>query len=145
AVQLLGMTEIEDPRVTGSRDIIDRQSRDLSRLLDDLLDVARVTQGKISLRPEEFCLRQLLVEIVRDQQEAGGMHCDVELQLPDDQLPVRGDRLRIKQVFLNLLHNADKFSDGDDTITVRAWAAGDEVAVSVRDRGIGIPRDMLDS
>ena len=145
AVQLMNMAHIADPALAKSRDIVDRQSRDLSRLLDDLLDVARVTQGKISLQTEELGLRQLLEEIVRDQREAGSMHCEIVLQLPADPLPVKGDRLRIKQVFLNLLHNADKFSDGDGEIRVRAWIAGNDVAVSVRDRGIGIPRHMLDS
>lgn len=146
AVQLMNMSDINDPLLAKSRDIIDRQSKDLSRLLDDLLDVARVTQGKISLQTEEFGLRQLLEEIVRDQREAGSMHCEIALQLPgDDPLPVNGDRLRIKQVFLNLLHNADKFSDGDGEIRVRAWTEGDDIAVCVRDRGIGIPKHMLDS
>jgi signal transduction histidine kinase/CheY-like chemotaxis protein len=146
AVQLMNMSDIRDPVLAKSRDIIDRQTMDLSRLLDDLLDVARVTQGKISLQTEEFGLRQLLEEIVRDQREAGSMHCEIALQLPaDDALSVNGDRLRIKQVFLNLLHNADKFSDGDGEIRVRAWIEGDDVAVSVRDRGIGIPKHMLGS
>jgi signal transduction histidine kinase/CheY-like chemotaxis protein len=145
AVQLMNMTDITNPALAKSRDIIDRQSMDLSRLLDDLLDVARVTLGKISLKNEEFSLRQLLDEIVRDQRDAGSMHCGILHQLPDDPMPIRGDRLRIKQVFLNLLNNADKFSDGDDEILVRAWITGNEVAVSIRDRGIGIPRHMLDS
>jgi signal transduction histidine kinase/CheY-like chemotaxis protein len=146
AVQLMNMSDISDPALAKSRDIIDRQSMDLSRLLDDLLDVARVTQGKISLQTEEFGLRQLLEEIVRDQRGAGSMHCEIALQLPEnDPLPVNGDRLRIKQVFLNLLHNADKFSDGGGEIRVRAWTEGNDVAVSVRDRGIGIPKHMLDS
>src|SRR5690606_15952484 len=145
AVQLMNMSEIDDPMLEKSRDIIDRQTLDLSRLLDDLLDVARVTQGKISLKVEELSLRQLLEEIVRDQRASGAMHCEIELELPDDELPVRGDRLRIKQVFLNLLHNADKFSDGDGEIRIRAWSDGKEIGISVRDRGIGIPRHMLDS
>jgi signal transduction histidine kinase/CheY-like chemotaxis protein len=145
AVQLMNMTEIDDPVLAKSRDIIDRQTLDLSRLLDDLLDVARVTQGKISLKTEQFSLRELLEEIVRDQRAAGSIHCEIVLTLPDDPLPVKGDRLRIKQVFLNLLHNADKFSDGDGEVEVRARMEGDDVAISVRDRGIGIPRHMLDS
>lgn len=145
AVQLMNMSEIDDPALAKSRDIIDRQSMDLSRLLDDLLDVARVTQGKVSLKVEELSLRQLLDEIVRDQREAGALQCRIELELPDDELPIRGDRLRIKQVFLNLLHNADKFSDGDGEIRIRAWSDGKEVGISVRDRGIGIPRHMLES
>jgi signal transduction histidine kinase/ActR/RegA family two-component response regulator len=145
AVQLMNMAEITDPALARSRDIIDRQSRDLSRLLDDLLDVARVTQGEISLKIEKFSLRLLLEEIVRDQRETGTMHCDIALQLPDDDLPVEADRLRIKQVFLNLLLNADKFSDGDGDIGIRAWNDGKDIAISVSDRGIGIPRHMLDS
>jgi len=145
AVQLMCMADIEDPALANSRDIIDRQSRDLSRLLDDLLDVARVTQGKIMLKPEVFSLHSLLEEIVRDQREAGSMHCKIELRLPEDELLMRGDRLRIKQVFLNLLNNADKFSDKDGLITLHADATDGEVAVSVRDQGIGIARDMLDS
>ena len=145
AVQLMKMAEISDPLLASSCDIIDRQTHDLSRLLDDLLDVARVTQGKISLKPEEFSLRELLEEIVRDQQSSGSMHCDIQVDLPDDELPVKGDRLRLKQVFVNLLNNADKFSDDGGEITVSANSTGREIAVSVIDSGIGIPRNMLDS
>ena len=145
AVQLMNMAEITEPLLVKSRDIIDRQTRDLSRLLDDLLDVARITQGKISLKREAFSLRRLLEEIVHDLSEAGSMQCEIVLHLPKDELPINGDRLRIKQVFLNLIHNADKFSDGHEDITVCGWNAGGEVVVSVQDHGIGIPRHMLDS
>ncbi|MEX2496688.1 MAG: ATP-binding protein [Woeseia sp.] len=145
AVQLMSMARIEDPALHESRDIIDRQTRDLSRLLDDLLDVARITQGKIVLKPEVFSLNRLLEEIVRDQRQAGSMHCSIELELPPADIRVKADRLRIKQIFLNLLNNADKFSDKGAVIRITAAEQDKEAAVSVKDQGIGIDGDMLDS
>lgn len=145
AVQLMNMAELDDPALRNSRDIIDRQTRDLSRLLDDLLDVSRVTQGKITLDTQTFSLRKLLREIVRDQRAAASPRRSIRLELPDEDMLVRGDRVRLTQVFVNLLNNADKFSEESSEIVVSGTAGRKELTVSVRDRGIGIARDMLDS
>lgn len=145
AVQLMNMAELDDPQLRRSREIIDRQSRDLGRLLDDLLEVARITQGKISLSPEIFSLKELLSELVRDMRETGSVSCEIELDLPDDDMVINCDRLRIKQVFLNLIDNADKFSEEGDSIKIRGRTRDAEVVVSVEDQGVGIPKDMLDT
>ena len=145
AVQLMNMVEIEDPRLRDSRDIIDRQTRDLGRLLDDLLDVSRITQGKITLDAETLDLGSLLREIVRDQRAAMSQERRVRLELPGREMLVRGDRVRITQVFVNLLNNADKFSDESSEIAVTGTVGRRQIAVSVKDGGVGIARDMLDS
>lgn len=145
AVQLMNESRIDDETLARSRDIIDRQTRDLSRLLDDLLDVSRVTQGKITLDFEILSLHALLRDIVRDHEAAVSEKQRLVLQLPEVEMFVRGDRLRMQQIFVNLLNNAEKFSARDGAITMRASVAGKEVAVSVQDEGIGIERDMLDT
>ncbi len=145
AVQLMNQYPLEDEALARSRDIIDRQTHDLSRLLDDLLDVSRVTQGKITLDLEVLSLCTLLREIVRDHEATMSEQRRLVLQLPEDEMFVRGDRLRMRQIFVNLLNNAEKFSEDDSEIVVRASVAKSRIAVSVRDEGIGIERDMLDT
>lgn len=145
AVQLMNQSQIGGETLARCRDIIDRQTRDLSRLLDDLLDVSRVTQGKITLDLEVLNLHALLRDIVRDHEATTSEKRRLVLQLPESDLFVRGDRLRMQQIFVNLLNNAEKFSDEDSEIIVRAFVKANEVAVSVRDEGIGIERDMLDT
>jgi two-component system, sensor histidine kinase len=145
AVQLMNQSRIDDEALARSRDIIDRQTRDLGRLLDDLLDVSRVTQGKITLDLEVLSLRELLEEIVRDHEATMSEKRHLVLKLPEDELLVRGDRLRMKQIFVNLLNNAEKFSEDDCEIVVRASVTRSQIAISVKDEGIGIERDMLDT
>lgn len=142
AIQLMELST-ENPDIHAScREVIDRQSRDLTRLLDDLLDVARVTQGKITLQRSRVGLRQLLTELAKDLRDT--LSCKLSLTLPEEELLVSCDRLRIKQVFLNLVDNADKFSEVGSTVTVAAQTDGAWASVSVKDEGIGIASDKLD-
>ena len=143
AIQLMDLSEDKPGIRAHCRGVIDRQSRDLSRLLDDLLDVARVTQGKITLDKSRVGLRQLLSEVARDMQDS--VSCRLAMQLPEHELTVYCDPLRIKQVFLNLIDNADKFSDEGSTVTIEAKVEGSRVVVAVRDTGIGIAPDKLKS
>jgi two-component system CheB/CheR fusion protein len=125
--------------------LIGRQVGHLGRLVDDLLDVSRINQGKIKLR------RQLLglVSVIASAVESARPLIDarrhwLELELPDDDLVLDGDPARLHQVVLNLLTNAAKYTEegGHVRLAVRREAGG-VVAVSVRDTGMGIPPAML--
>ena len=146
AVRLLQLTAPPDPNLDRIRAIIDRQVTHLSRLVDDLLDVTRITRGKIVLRRERVDLAKLVRAAVEDQRnafEATGLR--IELSLPATQLWLHGDATRISQVIGNLLHNAKKFTDagGHVRVTLAPDAAGRKAVLAVRDTGIGIEADML--
>jgi len=127
--------------------IVDRQARNLTRMVDDLLDVARVTQGKVVLKRETLDL----VEVIRSAFEAHEARARdrglaYELRVPEDAVWVDGDRQRLEQVFANLITNAIKYTRRGDTVTVAVDSergAGDEAVVSVTDTGVGIAPDVI--
>lgn len=126
-----------------ARDIIGRQLRHLTRLVDDLLDVSRFNQGKITLRRDLVELRSALntaVETVRPLLDM--RRHTLRLSLPEQPLPVCGDMVRLTQIFANLLHNAAKYTPEGGTLSVTATVAssatGDKVAVRVADNGAGL-------
>jgi PAS domain S-box-containing protein len=126
------------------RSIIDRQVRHLSRLVDDLLDVARITQGKITLRRETVDLATAIeaaIETVRPALDR--KRHTLTTRLADTPLYIVGDSVRIAQVFANLLSNASKYSLEDGAIEIETGQFGDDVRIAVRDKGIGIAADML--
>lgn len=146
AVRLLQLTAPPDPNLDRIRAIIDRQVTHLSRLVDDLLDVTRITSRKIVLRREHVDLVQVVRAAVEDQRsafEATGLR--LELSLPATPLWLHGDATRIAQVVGNLLHNAKKFTDagGRVSVTLESDADGKTAVLAVRDSGIGIEADML--
>ena len=123
---------------------IDRQMKHLIRLLDDLLDIARVTTGKIRLFRDRVDLRAVLdlaLDMTKPLLEERRHHLHVTI--PDENIFVHGDIARLAQVFSNLLNNSAKFTDpgGNVWITVRREA--EQALVSVRDDGIGIPPDTI--
>jgi PAS domain S-box-containing protein len=131
-----------DPHVL---EIMERQVAHLTRLVGDLLEVSRFTRGDITLRKERVDLASVLqaaADTSRPIIEAAG-HA-LRIDLPPEPLPLDGDAVRLTQVFANLLNNAAKFMAPDGRIEVTGAREGDQVAVSVRDAGIGIPTDMLD-
>ena len=123
--------------------IIGRQATHLTRLVDDLLDVARVTSGKIDLRREPVELRALARRCVDALGEAGrtGEH---HVTVEGDAVHVCGDPARLEQVVSNLLDNALKYTPSGGTITVRTVVHGSQAVLSVRDTGEGIRADLLD-
>lgn len=128
------------------RQIVDRQVRHLARLTDDLLDVARITRGKILLRRERLELCALVRETVEDQRcTLERQKLDLRLYVPEGPVWINGDRTRISQVLSNFLSNSIKFTDAGGQIAVRLTARPDgrRVSVSVRDSGIGMDHDML--
>ncbi|WP_440967385.1 response regulator [Massilia sp. GER05] len=127
-----------------ARDVITRQVDHLAHLVDDLLDVARISEGKIVLRQEEVELKGVIAQAV---ETAGPLIAAREHKLdvvqPDRQIWLRGDPVRLAQSMGNLLHNAAKFTPKGGRIRVEVMLAGDVVRIAVRDNGIGIAEDNL--
>jgi signal transduction histidine kinase len=130
---------------TLARDIMDRQLRQLVRLVDDLLDVSRITTGKVVLQREPVPLSTIVesaLETVRPFVAERGIALSVTL--PRESLTLRADPTRMAQALTNLLHNAAKFTDAGGTIELRVEREGkDVVTITVADTGIGIAADML--
>jgi CheY-like chemotaxis protein len=130
--------------VAAARDIMERQVAQMVRLVDDLLDVARITTGKVELRCRPMDLADAVrdaAETVRPLIEAGGQRLTVSL--PDTPLHVNADRTRLGQVFANLLNNGAKFSEPGQVVAVTLERDGARAAVRVRDAGMGIQPDLL--
>src|SRR6187551_664880 len=139
AVQLLKADSPSDDTLRMAREIIDRQINHMVRLVDDLMDVSRITVGQVNLRDERVTMRRVLddaLEAVQPAIEAGRHRLQVDM--PGEALQVEGDATRLSQVFQNLLDNAAKYTPPGGTITLRAENRGDRIVVSVRDTGIGI-------
>lgn len=124
--------------------MMQRQVRQMVRLVDDLLDVSRVSRGKITLRKERLDLSHVLKGA---QETVQATMADLGQQLvvafPDEPMPMLADPTRLTQVFANLLNNASKFSDEDGRIELRAHVDGDQVCVLVKDEGVGIAAEDL--
>jgi CheY-like chemotaxis protein len=126
-------------------EMMERQVDQMVRLVDDLLEVSRITRGKIELRRERVELGSVLraaLETSRPLMEASSHR--LEVSLADEKLVLDADAVRLAQVFANLLNNAAKYTEERGHIQLSARRAGDEVVVSVRDDGVGIPSDRLE-
>ena len=145
AAELLEMPEASAEERTESRRILTRQIENMSRMIDDLLDVSRITEGKISLHKEPVALAAILTAatnltrsacIARQQQ--------LVLELPTEPVFLTADATRLEQVFGNLLSNASKYSGDRSKITVSAKRTSSrEAAISVHDDGVGIAPELL--
>jgi two-component system, chemotaxis family, CheB/CheR fusion protein len=125
-------------------EIIDRQVRHMSRLLDDLLDLSRITRGTLELKKCSTELTLVLgaaIETARPLLDA--KHHTLSLDLPKDPVRLHADAVRLEQVFSNLLINAAKYTDPKGHVRLRAVQIGNDVVVSVLDDGIGISADMM--
>ncbi|HEV7913529.1 MAG TPA: ATP-binding protein, partial [Albitalea sp.] len=144
ALEILRLKDPVDAEMRWTRDIIDRQVRQMTRLVDDLLDVARITRGKIQLRRERVALAGIVngaIEAARPLIEAGGH--TLQLSLPDEPVWLDADPTRLTQVLLNLINNAAKYTGSGGRIVVGATVTGGEVRITVRDNGIGIAPEHL--
>ncbi len=144
AVHIMSLMELPNPKLKWVRDIIDRQVRHLARLVDDLLDISRIVRGKITLRKE----RLELAHLVHQAQEATRPIFETRkhkltVQLPNMPVFVEGDMVRLCQVLQNLLDNAAKYTQEGGEIDLTALVYPQEVTISVRDNGMGIPPDLL--
>ena len=124
--------------------IMDRQLGHLVRLVDDLLDVSRISRGKIELRRERLDLADI-VDAALEMSESGIARGDRRLtvSVPPGPLPVEGDAVRLVQVLSNLLNNAAKCTDEHGRISLRVVPDGDRVELRLQDDGRGIPREQL--
>ncbi|WP_418316958.1 ATP-binding protein [Piscinibacter sakaiensis] len=144
AAQLLRLKGTGAPAGDRAVAVVERQARQLARLVDDLTDVARVNQGRIELKLERIDLRQAIENAVEANRHAFDAKNNLlDIQLGDQPLLVRGDSARLTQVFSNLLHNASKYTDPGGRITVELRQEGQTAVVRVADNGIGISEDML--
>ena len=126
-------------------DVIARQSRHVARLVDDLLDTARIGRGKLQIEKQMVDLKALVTEIIDTkwgQANHHGRHI-VSVDLGDTPLFVEADPTRLAQVFTNLIENASKFTPDGGRISVTATANEGAVNIDVRDTGIGLPADQL--
>jgi PAS domain S-box-containing protein len=144
AVQILRLLGPAEPRLQWARDVIDRQVEHLTRLVDDLLDVSRITQGKITLHRELVELATIVeraLETSRPLLEARKQQLTVTL--PPAPIRLEGDLIRLAQVVSNLLNNAAKYTDEGGHIWLTAKQVDGEVILRVRDTGIGIAPEVL--
>ena len=131
-------------KVRDAAEMIDRQVGQMVRLIDDLLDVSRITRGRLVLKPEllrlaEIC--ELAIETAKPLIDENRQRLDVSL--PAGERLVRGDKVRLAQALVNLLHNAAKFSEPGGVIELHAQAHGEEAHLVVCDRGPGIEVESL--
>jgi signal transduction histidine kinase len=132
------------PNAEEIRDMMDRQLSHLVRLVDDLLDVSRVSQGKVELRKEQIAVSELIKTAVEASEPliSAGRH-ELILDPPNAEVWLDADLTRLSQVVSNLLNNAAKYTPEGGRIVLSARRERNEVLISVSDNGIGIPSDML--
>lgn len=144
ATTVLGSTRQDADRVGEMAAIIDRQSSQLVRLINDLLDVSRISRGKVKLERRRVDLTAIVREVAEDLRSAcveGGLA--LELALPADPIVVSADRVRLSQVVNNLLENACKFTPRGGTIRIAIEREEDQAVVRVTDTGIGMAQEQL--
>jgi len=144
AAQLLKLMQSEEPRIRKSSDIISRQVEHMTSLIDDLLDVSRVTRGLVTLEKEIVALDEVLlstVEQVRPLVESRQHRLTVDIA--PDMPPLLADRTRLIQVCTNLLNNAAKYTPPGGELLLHALVEGGTALLRVRDNGIGIAPDLL--
>jgi signal transduction histidine kinase/CheY-like chemotaxis protein len=144
ALEILRLAGNDPVKAEKAREMMQRQVGQLVRLVDDLIDVSRITTGKLAVRKVVFDLRSAL----RDAVETARPFIDsrrhaLDVRLPREPLPVDGDTTRLAQVFSNLLNNAAKYTEPGGRIELTAGREGKEIVVSVSDNGIGLAADSI--
>jgi len=144
AVHIIEQLQLGDPTLNWAAQIIGNQVTHIARIVDDLLDVARIARGKVELRSDIVALSSVVqhsLETSRPHIDARGQRLFVDL--PAEPLSVRGDVVRLAQVLSNLLNNASKYTGVGGHIWLRAQSVNSEIVISVRDNGTGISAELL--
>jgi signal transduction histidine kinase len=147
ALYLLRARGLEPETLHWAREVMERQTTLLTRMVDELLDASRLMHGKITLHPTRLDLAALVRQNVEDSRgvlESAGLR--VQVETPDQPVWIKGDAVRLAQVLGNLLDNARKFTPGGEVVVrLEQHAASSHAVLTVRDSGMGIERDLLPS
>ncbi|MCE3273980.1 MAG: putative histidine kinase, atypical hybrid [Ramlibacter sp.] len=144
AVHILASAESLPPKLGWARDVIGRQADHMARLIDDLLDVSRIVQGKVAVKPEVLQLAALIERSVEaSSPRLGGREQVLDVVLPPEPVELDGDPDRLSQVLSNLVNNASKFSPPRSRIRLEATFEGGELQIAVQDEGAGIEPEFL--
>jgi PAS domain S-box-containing protein len=144
AVDILRHIPPTDPRVAWCHGVIRRQTEQMSRLLEDLLDVSRLSRTQLTLRIERLELAAVVqhaIEIAQPVIDAAGH--ELVVSIPDEKVLLDGDPIRLAQVFSNVLINSAKYTPANGSISLGALREGNEIAVRVQDSGIGLAEEHL--
>ena len=141
---ILSLAAGDRERVEQYTKLMERQSQHLTRLVDDLMDISRITTGKIELKKEASSLAGILSNAIEtSRQDIEARHHQLSVTLTGESTPIVADPVRLAQVFSNLLTNAAKYTHPGGQIYLSLESTVDEYTVRVKDTGIGIPRVML--
>jgi PAS domain S-box-containing protein len=144
SVDVMRLRDLSDPVMIRARDVIDRQVQHLTHIIDELLDVSRITSGRISLTSETLDLHSIILRAVEAARPLfDSKSHTLEIEAPGSHVWVRGDLTRLTQVFVNLLNNAAKYTPARGHIQVAIRSADKSAAVHIRDNGIGIAAELL--
>ena len=144
AVRLLSSQTGETPPGQRTQALIERQVRRMTQLVDDLLDVSRISHGRLHLQRERIDLRAVVSNAIETlESDIDERHHRLTTALPDVPVWLQADPLRLEQVFVNLLANASRYTDAGGELAVRVHARDGQAVVGIRDSGIGIAPDAL--
>jgi len=144
AVEIMSRLQIDNPQLKWSRDVIDRQAAHLTRLVDDLLDISRITRGIIRLATEPVQISAVVARAIEALQPVIAEHNHAfTVECPEDAIVVKGDATRLVQILGNLLNNAARYTNPGGKIALRVNNIGTHVEMSVLDNGIGIPQESV--
>ncbi len=143
-MQLWPRVEDDKAALEHLRTVIERQLQQLVRLIDDLMDLSRISSGKIGLRREPIDLGHVIARAVETAQPGIDAACHkLTVTLPNEPIYIQGDAVRLTQVFSNILNNAAKYTVREGVISLVAEKRGGQAVVRIRDNGPGIPASML--
>ncbi len=144
AVHIMQGKEVAAPTLQWARDVISRQADHMARLIDDLLDVSRIVQGKVVVKPEKLSLASLIERSAESSMpKLDARNQKLALEVTKEPVVLDGDSVRLAQVLSNLINNASKFSPEESRIVVKTSFAGDQVRITVKDEGTGIDPAFL--
>ena len=144
AVQLLRKRELAEAQTMRAREVIERQVQHLVCLIDDLLDVSRITRGMITLQRERVLIDAVVARAVETARPLiDARRHELTLDLPEDLLSVEGDPTRLVQIIGNILHNAAKFMEPGGRIVLSVAREDSYAVIKVKDAGMGIPSDLV--
>ena len=145
AIAMMNISNTSDNPVIGKAcDIVERQTRQLTRIVDDLLDVSRITHGKVVLKKQPLSIAAMVAAAVEISNPViTALNHRLDMSLPPYDLFVDGDETRLAQVLSNVLNNAARYTEEGGDIWLSVSQVGEEVLISVRDTGIGMPSELL--